>query len=386
MPKFNFKYATIFLIVFLDLLGVGIVLPLLPFYAEKFTSNAIIITSMVTAYSLMSFIFTPILGHFSDKYGRKPILIISQLGSAVGYLFLAFASNIYILFLSRIIDGITGGNISTAQAYITDISSKEERRKAFGIIGAAFGLGFMLGPTIGGLLGHINIMLPGIFGAVMATGASILVYLKLPETTVKGKEVEKYSFKQMFSVLKNNFVAKIIITSIFFGLAFSGMQSVFSLYNQKLLGFQERENGLLFGYIGLISILMQVYFLRKLEKKYGDKPLIKISLIADMIGLFLLFLMPFVQFKLLFLMLGITMFGFGNGIFNPTIRALLTKGVDQYGKYLGIFASYISLTMIFGPIISGFLYETVGPSISFLASSVLMLLGVISFWGIKIKE
>jgi multidrug resistance protein len=371
MKNSNSKYGIIFLIVFLDLLGAGIILPLLPFYAEKFTASAVVITLLVSSYSLMQFIFAPILGHLSDKHGRKPILIISQIGSAAGYALLAFANSIYVLFISRIIDGITGGNISTAQAYISDISSEKDKKKGFGIIGAAFGLGFILGPTIGGFLGQINIMLPGIFAALAALTASILVYLKLPETK-RHKKTEKYDIRQMLYVLKMKKVSTIFLSTLFFGLAVAMMQSTFALYTQKVLGFRERENGLMFAYIGIISILMQLFILRKLENLYEDEKIVKIGLMSSSIG-FLIISLLYYQPTILLLLFGLTLLGFGQGSFNPVIRAMLTKHVDSHGKYLGLLSSYISLTMIIGPFIAGNLFEFVNPAMPFLAAFLMMM-------------
>ncbi len=373
----NSKYQIIFLIIFLDLLGAGIILPLLPFYAEKFTANAVLITLLVSSYSLMQFIFSPILGHLSDKYGRRPVLIISQMGSAVGYLLLVFANNIYILFLSRIIDGITGGNISTAQAYISDVSDEKDRKKGFGIIGAAFGVGFILGPTIGGFLGHINIIFPGIFAAVAALTASLLVFLKLKESK-KHKQTENYEIKQMFFVFNQKNLSKIFLVVILFGLANSMMQSVFALYTKNELNFKERENGLVFAYIGIISVFMQIYALRRLEKVYSDEMLVKIGLLSGTIG-FLLLASISIFSNIEILALALTITGFGIGIFNPTIRAILTKHVRDYGKYLGILSSYISLTMIIGPFIAGILFESITPFAPFLAASIMMLIGFFVF-------
>lgn len=390
----NSKYATIFIIVFLDLFGVGLILPLLPFYAEKFTSSALTITLLVSVYSLMQFIFAPILGHLSDKYGRRSILILSQIGSAIGYILLAFANSIYIIFLSRIIDGITGANISTAQAYISDISTRKERKKAFGIIGAAFGLGFILGPTIGGILGHINIMLPGVFAAIFALTASLLVFLKLKETK-RHKTVEPFSFKEIFKVLNNNFIFVIVSTAFLFSMAFSSMQSILALYTFDQLKFQERENGILFGYIGIIAVFMQIFLLRKLEKRYDDYKLLKISVASSIIGFLILSSIPFISLyqskfitelfiKFIFLVIGITFIAFSSGIFNPTIRAVLTKKVKNYGKYLGILSSYISITLIISPIISGFLFDHTTVYMPFMVSSIF---GALSFFMLmKLKK
>src|SRR3990167_2535264 len=178
----NKPLLTIFLIVFVDLLGFGIILPLLPYIAEKFKADPAQIGFLSATYSFFQLIATPILGRLSDRYGRKKLLIISQIGSTFGYLLLGLAHNLPLLFISRMVDGITGGNISIAQAYIADVTTKENRAKGMGMIGAAFGLGFIFGPAIGGFLGHHSVAAPFFFAAGLAAVNSVLVWLFLPES------------------------------------------------------------------------------------------------------------------------------------------------------------------------------------------------------------
>jgi len=185
----NKPLLTIFAIVFVDLLGFGIILPLLPYIAEKYHATATQIGLLTAAYSFFQLVASPILGKLSDRYGRKKILMISQFGSAIGYLMLAFSNNLPLLFVSRIIDGITGGNISIAQAYIADVTTKENRAKGMGMIGAAFGLGFIFGPAIGGFLSQFGYMYPALFAMVVGLITVLLTHLFLPETVnIKERE------------------------------------------------------------------------------------------------------------------------------------------------------------------------------------------------------
>src|SRR5437870_3945401 len=174
----------IFVTVFIDLVGFGIVIPVLPFYAEGtlFRSTPTQVGLLFASYSVMQLVFAPVLGRLSDKYGRRPILLMSLLGTCAGFLILGFATTLWMLFLGRIIDGISGGNISTAQAYIADVTTKEDRAKGLGLIGAAFGLGFVLGPAIGGVLSRWGISVPFLFAGALAFANAVLLYFTLPET------------------------------------------------------------------------------------------------------------------------------------------------------------------------------------------------------------
>src|SRR5256885_4954300 len=177
----------IFITVFIDLSGFGIVIPGLPFYVEgtKFNASPSMVGLLFASYSVMQLIFTPILGRLSDRYGRRPVLLLSIIGTGIGFLILGFATTLWMLFAGRILDGITGGNISTAQAYIADVTTKENRAKGMGLIGAAFGLGFIFGPAIGGLLSRWGMNVPFLFAAGLAFANALLLYFTLPETVDK---------------------------------------------------------------------------------------------------------------------------------------------------------------------------------------------------------
>ena len=177
----------IFITVFIDLVGFGIVIPVLPYYAEgtKFGATPTQVGLLFASYSVMQLVFAPVLGRLSDKYGRRPILLMSLLGTAIGFLILGFATTLWMLFVGRIIDGISGGNISTAQAYIADVTTKENRAKGMGLIGAAFGLGFVFGPAIGGILSRWGVNVPFLFAGGLAFANAILLYFTLPETVTR---------------------------------------------------------------------------------------------------------------------------------------------------------------------------------------------------------
>lgn len=254
----------IFITVFIDLIGFGIVIPVLPYYAEgtKFGATPSQVGLLFASYSVMQLVFAPVLGRLSDKYGRRPILLISLLGTCIGFLILGFATTLWMLFVGRIIDGISGGNISTAQAYIADVTTKENRAKGMGLIGAAFGLGFVFGPAIGGILSRWGINLPFLFAGGLAFANTVLLYFALPETVTRDHPARASAaagrgWAHLIAALKNprlGFVLLIYFLSI---VAFSIMTATFSLFLMFRLGYDAFHNGWIFAYVGVISAIIQ---------------------------------------------------------------------------------------------------------------------------------
>ncbi|OQY67309.1 hypothetical protein B6D29_02080 [Microgenomates bacterium UTCPR1] len=241
---------TIFLVVFIDLLGFGLILPLLPYIAERFEASPLQIGLLTAVYSFFQLIASPILGRLSDRYGRKKLLIISQLGSAFGYLLLGLAGNLPLLFLSRIIDGITGGNISIAQAYIADVTTKKNRAQGMGLMGAAFGLGFIFGPAIGGALSKISYSTPAYFATAVSLLTVLTTIFFLKETintkvAVKSPRT-KFSLAEFKRVLSLYPIPMLIIVFFLTNTSFSTMQGTFALWTQKTFNFAPVNNGWLF--------------------------------------------------------------------------------------------------------------------------------------------
>src|SRR5260370_2960712 len=273
----------IFITVFIDLVGFGIVIPVLPFYAEgtKFGATPREVGFLFASYSIMQLIFALVMGRLSDKYGRRPVLLVSILGTSLGFMILGFATTLWMLFLGRIIDGISGGNISTAQAYIADVTTKENRAKGMGLIGAAFGLGFVFGPAIGGILSRWGINVPFLFAGGIAFANAILLYFTLPETVTPDHPARVSSargrgWKQLIDSLKRprlGFVLTIYFLSI---VAFSIMTASFSLFLMFRLGYDAWHNGSIFAFVGIISSTIQAGLIGKLVKTFGE-PLLVIA-------------------------------------------------------------------------------------------------------------
>ena len=359
---FTTPIIIIFATVFIDLIGFGMVIPILPFYAETdpFNATPFEIGLLFSIYSWMQFFFSPILGKLSDKYGRRPILFISLLGSAVGYFVIGIAGTLFLVFLGRIIGGITGGNISTAQAYIADVTSKENRAKGMGLFGAAFGLGFILGPAIAGILSKYGVHVPFYFAAVLSFINAVALYFVLPESrkqTVEETNIRKNRFAELFESLQNTRFAIITLNYFLLVASFSIMTYAFVLYTMFRFGYDAEQNGYLFAYIGFLAIIMQGVFFERLARKFGEANLVVIGSLT-LVGS--LFAVPFVGPEyggLIGLLIGIACFSLGNSLASPALTSLASKTADEseQGKALGILQSAASLARAIGPTIGGIL-------------------------------
>src|SRR3989339_702420 len=367
----NKPLLAIFLIVFVDLLGFGIILPLLPFIAERFSANPAQIGFLSATYSLFQLLAAPVLGRLSDRFGRKKLLIISQLGSAVGYLLLGWATSLPILFLSRIIDGLTGGNISIAQAYIADVTTKENRAKGMGMIGAAFGMGFIFGPALGGFLARFGYSYPAYFAVFVSLVTVLCTYFFLPETinVVKAAHTKRtaFTFVEMKKILMSETIGYLIIVFFLLNSAFSILQGNFALWTQAKFGFGPTENGFFFAYIGILAVIFQLQLLPILIKRFHEKKLLKYSCLFLFFGLFLMPLIPIASF------LFVTQFliVLGNSMANPAIQALASENIpkEEYGGTLGFLQSAGGLGRIFGPIIGGEVFFRMGKDMPFFLAS-----------------
>jgi len=371
----NKSLLTIFLIVFIDLLGFGIILPLLPYIAEIYKATSLQIGLLTAVYSFFQLIASPILGRLSDRYGRKKLLIISQIGSAVGYLVLGMAGNLPLLFLSRIIDGITGGNISIAQAYIADVTTKENRAKGMGMIGAAFGLGFIFGPAIGGFLSKFSFSTPAYFATAISLLSVFATIFFLKETVDEEKAMvspkTKLNLKEFKRVLSIYPIGILIVVFFIVNLASSIQQGNFALWTQKTFNYGPAQNGWLFAYIGVLAVIVQLRVLPFLTKKFNEKTILFISLICLFLGLVLIPLIPTPNF----LYISLFFLPFGFGLSNPTIQALASENVpkEEYGGTLGFLQSAGSFGRIIGPIIGGVVFEFFGKDNAFYLAGFIVL-------------
>jgi len=372
----------IFITVFIDLVGFGIVIPVLPFYVEgtKFNASPRMVGLLFASYSIMQLIFTPVLGRLSDRYGRRPVLFLSLLGTSAGFFILGFATKLWMLFAGRIIDGITGGNISTAQAYIADVTTKENRAKGMGLIGAAFGLGFVFGPAIGGVLSrwdinfggyHIpGISVPLIFAGALAFANATLLYFVLPETVTPDHPARESAatarWSQLFKALHQSRLAFVLLIYFLFVVAFSIMTSSFGLFTLYRFGFDAHDTGWIFAFVGVIGAIIQGGLIGRLVKMFGEIPLVIVGALLFTASLVLI---PLTGPQTgLAALLGVgAAFAVGNGLATPSLTSLASKsaGAGEQGGVLGVTQAVASLARVTGPLISAALIYSAAVTIGY---------------------
>jgi DHA1 family tetracycline resistance protein-like MFS transporter len=349
----------IFVTVFIDLVGFGIVIPVLPFYVEgtQFHASPRAVGLLFASYSLMQLVFTPILGRMSDRYGRRPVLFFSLLGTSLGFFILGFATTLWMLFAGRIIDGITGGNISTAQAYIADVTTEENRAKGMGLIGAAFGLGFIFGPAIGGILSRWGVHVPFLFAGALSLANATLLYFVLPETVTPDHPARASAatgrWSQLVRALRQSRLAFVLAIYFLFVTAFSIMTASFGLFTLYRFGFDAHDTGWIFAFVGVVGALVQGGLIGRLVKAFGEPPLVIAGALLFTASLVLIPLTGPGTGTAALLALG-ALFALGNGLATPSLTSLASKsaGAGEQGGVLGVTQSVASLSRVVGPLIS----------------------------------
>ncbi len=374
------QLLTIFLIIFIDLLGFGLIIPIVPFYLQDFIDDprriGETIALLITAAAAMQFIFNPIWGRLSDRTGRRPILLLSMAGMAISHLFFALAPNVPLLFLSRIMTGMFAATVPTAMAYISDVTSEEERAKGMGLVGAAFGLGFILGPAAGGLLADVGGFRLPLFGAsALSLVALILAFFTLHETVDTSnpaqRDYRRFNVANLLRAFKHPTLGILFLIFFIVNLAFSNLETVFALYIDKVFNYTTKEAGYFFAMIGVISATVQGVFIGRFSKKFGEKRLITGSLLILGVSFILLPLWNVVALFTIFM----AFIAFSLGLHNPSVTSLISKNAtkDEQGGVLGINQSFSSLGRIIGPLWAGFFFDRFGEGIPFITAGVLIL-------------
>jgi MFS transporter, DHA1 family, tetracycline resistance protein len=362
-PKPGRKALTlIFATIFLDLLGVGILVPVIPFLVRRFDSDALTVGLLALSFSFAQFLAAPVLGVLSDRFGRRPVLLLSLLGSAFGYFLFGWAGALWIMFLARLIDGVTGGNISAAQAYIADVSAPEDRAKNFGLVGAAFGLGFIIGPAFGGVLAKISLAAPAYGAGILSLITMAFGYFLLPESLrpedrraepLRLRDVNPLS--QGLAAIRRQELWPILLAFFFLNFAFSGLQTNFAVYTADKLGMGPEANAAVFAYIGFIAVVMQAVVVRRLTRYFSDRRLAAVGIAIMSVG----FLATAWASDMFSLYLACTLTPVGSGLTTPTLTSLLSKLVSsrEQGWALGASQSAASLARIVGPVWAGLVYD-----------------------------
>ena len=385
--------GAIFLTVFLDLLGFGLVLPFLGEGArDTFGSSELVGGLLASVYSLMQFLFVPVWGRLSDRVGRRPVLVWSVFASILGWvgLFtsLTFGQSVIWLFVTRAFSGIATANLGTASAYIADVTKPEDRAKGMGLIGAAFGLGFIIGPGVGGALSKISIN--GRFGGVpclVAAGLALVNFVwvlrGLPESLPPEKRSQTKRRLSPLDIaatrrtLSKPGIAPMVLINFVAVLAFTCLDQTFRFFNKDLFGFDQLHTGLVLMLIGVCAALVQGLIVRKLSGKIADVTIVRAGLFIQAIGFLLLALSPSIGAWSLYLCGAIL--ALGNGLSQPSISAYISRrsGALEQGETLGTSQSFASLARMFGPALGGYLYGAVGPRSPYVASAIGMVLGLL---------
>jgi DHA1 family tetracycline resistance protein-like MFS transporter len=418
------KILPIFIIVLIDLLGLTVIIPLMPLYAASFKADPLLIGVLGAAYPSMQFIGAPFLGRLSDRIGRKPVLIISQLGTFIGFLMLGLANSLWLLFLARIVDGISGANISTAQAAITDSTNEKTRTQGLGLLGAAFGLGFIIGPVIAFLslaASGNDYRVPAFVSAGFSALSVLLTTFWFHETLPKEKRGEggstsAFSFAAMYKSLQNPSVGILLALMFAQQIAFGGFEQLLALFTLNRLGLNAAGNAVIFVFVGVIVVAVQGGFIGPWSRKLGDRRLIYLGLATLAVGLTLVAFTPHQPVPwyskaaltrelaasgnfhtnesstthnlqvgipndshngwmgLAWILLAMVPASIGGGILQPSINGLITKRVkkDEVGGILGISASFLSGANAAAPLIGGAIFQALGATWPFLFGGLLM--------------
>jgi MFS family permease len=362
---------TLFLIVFVDLVGFGLVIPLLPFYALRFTTSPREVTLLLAIYSLMQLFTAPLWGRLSDRVGRRPVLAISMAASVLAYFWIGSATALWMLFAARGLAGACAGNIAAAQAYIADITKPEERAKGMGLIGAAFGLGFIIGPALGGLLAGNDPATADVeTPAWVAAGLSLLalagVALLLPESLPadrRGGGAARNRLVAILDVLHRPVLSRLILIFFLVILAFAGMESTFALWAIGQFGWGPRQVGYVFAYVGILSAILQGGLIGRLTRVFGGERLLLCGLALITLGLFV---MPVARIPAV-LAVAVSALAIGMGLTQPSLTSLISRraGPEEQGEVLGVSQSVGSLSRILGPASAGLFFAEFGRNAAF---------------------
>jgi len=362
----------VFVTVFIDLLGFGIIIPLLPFYAETFGAHAFTVAMLSTSFSLMQFIFAPIWGRLSDRIGRRPIIVFGLLGSCLSYLAFGLATSLTALFAARIFAGIAGANIPTAQAVVADITTPENRAKGMGMIGAAFGIGFIFGPAIGGFLSRYGYATPAFFASALSLANFTAAWFLLPETLKpEHRAIARVGrIDALRAALARPHLPLLLLIGFLVVAAFSGFENTFALFAERQYGFHASTIGYIFAFVGVVLVIVQGFLVGKTVKKLGEHHIVPISLAIVAIGLLMI---PGTH-SIPALLAANAVLAIGMGFNNPSLLALISRytSAGDQGGVLGLTQSLNSLARIVGPMWAGFAFDHIGIGAPYVSSAAVM--------------
>lgn len=365
---------------FIVMVGIGLVIPILPFYVEKFNADAQTLGFLVAVFALMQFLFAPVWGRLSDKIGRKPLITIGLIGFALAEFIFAFATGLWMLFISRIMAGIFGSALMpTAMAYVSDVTDEKSRGQGMGILGAAMGLGIVVGPGIGGWLAEYDLSYPFILAGIAASVAAIVSVILLPESFTKEQrdaledEPKSSHFKKMKDALISPVGFLLVLVFIMsFGLA--NFQAIFGYYALERYGYGPQQVGFIILIVGIVGTLVQGIGVGRMTKLFGEEKVVTIALIISAIGFVIMTLAQ--SFTMVIITTGI--FFVGNSLLRPSLNSLISKlAGPRQGMVMGLNNSFLSLGNVAGPILAGSLF-LINIHIPYLFGATIMMTGLIA--------
>ncbi len=378
----------IFITVLVDMLGYGMIVPLLPFYVQQHSGGALLAGSLGSVYALMQLLSGPALGMLSDHYGRRPVLLICLLGTSLAFGLLGLANSLPLIFLAVMFDGITGGNLTTAYAYIADVTAPAERSRGMGLVGAAFGLGMIAGPALGGLLSAQGLTLPAFCAAGVALANTLFGFFVLPESLPRERRTVGFRWRGLNSLaqlrrLPGLGAGRLLLAAIFtLNLAFVGLQTNFPLFSRARFGWNSLQNGLFFGYVGICAVVVQGLIFHWLQPRLGERRLALVGLGLMAAGLAGVGFAPAAW--QLFPLIGLV--ALGSGVSIPSLTGLISNQVSAtaQGRLMGGMQALLGLTSIAGPALAGLAFEQVGPPAPYALGGLLALVAfAFAFRGLR---
>jgi DHA1 family tetracycline resistance protein-like MFS transporter len=365
----------IFLTILVNLIGFGIIVPLLPFYAETFGASPLAIGVLFAVFSLAQLVAAPVLGDLSDRYGRRPVLIFSLAGTVVSFVMLAMATSFTMLFLARVVDGLSGGNISTARAYVADITEPKDRARAYGLIGAAFGLGFILGPALSAVLAHISYTAPIWAAAVITLVALTMAWVWLPETVHRAHAGTGMPFRSLMEMMRRHGLRRVLVIDFVYWFAFAVFQTTFALFAARRFGFDVAQTGYFFAAFGVLGAIVQGAFIRPIVRRLGDKPTFMLGLICAAVGL----VAATLSYSVSLFALALIPLALGIGFGHPTMSSLVSRAArgDEQGRVQGAASAVESLGRTFGPVWGNATLQRFGESTPYVTAALFL---VMTLW------
>lgn len=365
--------AIVVLTVVIDLVGFGIVLPILPLWAERFGASPTEIGLLTASYSLMQVVFAPVWGRLSDRVGRRPVILVTLAGSALSALLIGLAGTLWLLFVARILNGVSGASYAAAQAYVADVTTREDRARGMGLIGAAFGVGFILGPAIGAGFAALDPAAPFFAAAALSAANLVFAWLRLPESrrpgTAVGAAAGGSRWERLRAAAATRDLGPLLGLSFVATLAFVGMESTFALLGDRRFGYDAVDMGLLFAYVGVAAALGQGVLVGRLVARHGEHRVMLAGLLGTALGLALLA----AAVNLPLLLVALPVLGVASGLAFATVSALISQSApeDAQGGALGVAASTGGVARIVGPVVAGLLFQHLAPAAPLVAGAVL---------------